>query len=364
MHSTLLNFGVTTRKMDRQQLIQAVTLRQAGMSGSAISDILNVRRHVMRYALGRLRDVTEITDMELDTIVRAMMQQNPYGGHRLVRARLLARGVHVSRLRVLQSMRRVASETMELRRHRALRRRRYSVPHFNYIWHVDGHHKLILWIIVIHGGIDGYSRVCAFLVAAPNNTSLTALSAFLSGVATFGAPRFVRVDAGGENKLIRRYINHVRGPRASIVGRSVHNQRIERLWRDVFRSVACVYYDVLRRLEISGALDVANPEHIRRVHEYLLPIVNAALLEFRQAWNVHGLRTEHYRTPSQLAACSRARDYHLEGCSDVEQHRLAAQWLLEAEQLRDSVPALLQNANLLDYSRDDLFAALQQRLQC
>ena len=106
------------------------------------------------------------TYYQLDNVVHSMIEQNPYAGHRFVRARLAARNNHVGRLRVLHSMRRVAAETMALRRHRVLRRRVYSVPHFNFIRHVDGYHKLINSKVVIHGGIDGYSRLCTFLVAA------------------------------------------------------------------------------------------------------------------------------------------------------------------------------------------------------
>ena len=38
-----------------------------------------------------------------------------------------------------------------------IRRRIYSVPYPNFVWHVDGHHKLIRWGFVVHGAIDGFS---------------------------------------------------------------------------------------------------------------------------------------------------------------------------------------------------------------
>ncbi|KAE9386034.1 hypothetical protein BT96DRAFT_839888, partial [Gymnopus androsaceus JB14] len=39
----------------------------------------------------------------------------------------------------------------------------YSVKQPNSLWHLDGHHKLILWGIVIHGIVDGYCcTVCHF----------------------------------------------------------------------------------------------------------------------------------------------------------------------------------------------------------
>ena len=37
-------------------------------------------------------------------------------------------------------------------------------------WHVDGHHKLIKWKLVTHGGIDGFSRD---LKCSNNNTAET-----------------------------------------------------------------------------------------------------------------------------------------------------------------------------------------------
>lgn len=47
-----------------------------------------------------------------------------------------------------------------------IRRRVYHVDGPNSLWHVDGHHKLIRWHMVIHGGIDGYSRTVVFLIGA------------------------------------------------------------------------------------------------------------------------------------------------------------------------------------------------------
>ena len=95
------------------------------------------------------------------------------------------------------------------------------------MWHIDGHHKLIRWRIIVHGGIDGFSRLPVYLRASNNNKSETVLKCFLSAVSAYGLPSRVRCDKGRENILVSQHmLNHPeRGPgRGScITGRSVHN---------------------------------------------------------------------------------------------------------------------------------------------
>ena len=52
----------------------------------------------------------------------------------------------------------------------------------------------------------------------------------------------VRSDHGGENVDVWRYMiaNHENDYSCVITGSSVHNERIERLWRDVHRCVASI----------------------------------------------------------------------------------------------------------------------------
>ena len=40
-----------------------------------------------------------------------------------------------------------------------------------------------------------------------------------------------------------------------LVGASVHNQRIEQLWRDVFTAVSQLYYRLFYNMESTGLLD-------------------------------------------------------------------------------------------------------------
>ena len=90
--------------------------------------------------------------------------------------------------------------------------------------------------MIIHGGIDGNSRLITFLRAADNNSSTTVLHSFLRAAYQYDAPSRVRCDHGGRNILVGMFMVRYRGcNRGSIfTGRSVHNRRIQRLWVDVF----------------------------------------------------------------------------------------------------------------------------------
>jgi len=155
---------------------------------------------------------------------------------------------------------------------------------------------------VTHGGIDGHSRVITYLGANLDNTALTVLASFVGATFQYGLPSRVRSDSGGENTQVALLMNLIYGDerRSHITGRSVHNQRIERLWRDVFTQVIQYFYHLFYSFEDEQILDPDNDIHRFSVQQVYLPVIQERLDTFRAAWNSHRLRTESNRTPNQI----------------------------------------------------------------
>ena len=109
-----------------------------------------------------------INDSQLDALVEEIGLLFPRCGEKLISGRLRTKGVVIQRQRIRDSMKRVNPTMVQMRTRGVLHRRKYSVPSPNALWHIDGNHKLIRWRIVVHGGIDGYSRLIVFLKASPN----------------------------------------------------------------------------------------------------------------------------------------------------------------------------------------------------
>ena len=210
--------------------------------------------------------------------------------------------INVTRQKVHDSLMRVSPNFVQHRQSHTIARRVYSVPSSNYLWHIDGLHCLIRWKIVIHGGIDGFSRRIVYLRASSNNRADTVFRLFYGAVIECGWPSRVRSDKGGENLEVARAMISVRGTgrKSHITGSSVHNQRIERLWRDTFRCVGQLYYALFYDMEDFNLLDGDCEKDMFALHYVFLPRINTQLHQFVSAWNNHPLRTENGLTPMQL----------------------------------------------------------------
>ena len=155
--------------------------------------------------------------------------------------------------------------------------------------------------MVIHATIDGYSRLPLYCHCSNTNRAETVLFLFE-----------IHMDYLQELDVIREVkiayyimLSHpLRGPsRGSVIsGRSIHNQRIERFWRDVFTFYR-VYLLILSsfyHLEDSGILNCDDPIHLWCLHLIYIPYINLSLTTFVDRWENHPMSSVRGLSPRQL----------------------------------------------------------------
>ena len=144
--------------------------------------------------------------------------------------------------------------------------------------------------------IDGYSRMVVALRCANNNEASTVLQLFQEAVELYGLPSRLRSDRGSENVDVADFMIAQRGAgRGSFIcGRSVHNQRIECMWRDVFSGCTMLYYQLFYYMEENDILNVDDELQLFCLHYIFLPRIN------KNIWNHHPLGTESNLSPLQI----------------------------------------------------------------
>ena len=301
--------GLVGRPQILVNLLQVEFLRSWGFSWTRIAFTLCISRSTLWRRLkksgydfsidGRF---TEISDDSLKQEIVEIKENFPDCGERMLIGCLRSKGIFVPRHRVREIVRNRDPIAILLRWTTTTARRKYSVPGPNALWHIDGLHKLIRWGFVVHGCIDGFSRMIPYLKCATNNKASTVLDYFVDATRKYGLPSRVRSDRGTENVEVAGYMNAVRGSNRGShhVGSSVHNQRIERLHRDTTRCCLSNFISIFYDLEEDGRLDPCNETDLFCLHFVFLPRINRALEEFRMGWNFHSLRTESNLSPYQL----------------------------------------------------------------
>ena len=138
--------------------------------------------------------------------------------------------------------------------------------------------------------IQGYQ----FITVVQPTTTLT----------QYWVPSRVRCDRGNENIHVGFYmLNHpLHGPaRGSIIaGGSVHNQRIEWFWLDLFVGCTSIFYHLFYYLEDNGFLDPDSSNHLFCLHLVYQEHINHCIDLFLDAWSNHHLRSAGIKTPMQL----------------------------------------------------------------
>jgi len=126
---------------------------------TVLASILGIDRKTLRARKtesGIDSGFDRISDYELDDLVRDYHQENPAGGRGYIIGHLRAtHSLRIQRQRVIDSINRIDRLGQGMQPHVGKKRppRTYTVPRPNALWHIDGHHQLIV--------ADGYTRkVC------------------------------------------------------------------------------------------------------------------------------------------------------------------------------------------------------------
>ena len=227
---------------------------------NAIADMLLVsrwtfRRRVIEYGITDLVRFSKISNDELGNLIRDY--RNIHGlacGRSMILGHLNSIGIKVQQKRVTKSLVLVDPDGCHMLLSLIIRTEKSIVPVPNSLWHIDSHHSLIRWGFVLHGAIDGYSRLITFLQCSTNNKAENAVSLFEQTLEIYGLPARVMTDKGGENTLIWRKMIKLRGEgRGSyITTSSVHNQQNGRLWGDVWNYVCSQFYYIFPAMEAEG----------------------------------------------------------------------------------------------------------------
>ena len=289
--------------MDEIDVERITKLRLKHTPWKDIADILSVSRfHLLRWK--KKHDFVEPlrtpSDAELEDAVVKLCSTNSLIGEKYLLGHL--RGAHkfvVKRDRLRTLIQRLWPEGRQNRKYGRLKRKVYNAFRPWYIVHFDGYEKLVNWGIYITGGIDGYSRTITFLQANDNKRAGTVLRAAMDmHFAVHGVPEMSRCDFGKENVGIMNFMTLVRGDGRALEGVSTHNQRIERLWRDLFEKVIWPYHELFCTWTLQGMnMSGMNAKYV--LHHLFMPRINAELLRFKVAWN-HHIIARVGRSPEQL----------------------------------------------------------------
>ncbi|KAM5540500.1 hypothetical protein V8D89_005958 [Ganoderma adspersum] len=186
---------------------------------------------------------SDISDEDLELLIQAFKLMKPNSSLRYVIGFLKGHGLRIQKTQV------------PLQNHATIDCREYTVPYSNYLWHIDGYHKLIKWGFVLHGGADISSILTELfqmlmLSANTNNLASTVLELFLKA-----------------NLEVAMWITKYRGAgRASF------------MWGSV------LFFTCLERRH---QLDSSNAAHLWLLHLIFLDELNKDCDEFCSQWNHH-----------------------------------------------------------------------------
>ncbi|CAB5190649.1 unnamed protein product [Rhizophagus irregularis] len=196
MYSRLLNIQERTYyntristilQLSDQLNVQIEALQDTNFNGMALSfqptGAKTIYRRRKEFNIpDDLANYMNITDDQIDNIVKGLRVEHPFFGQVLLMGSIHSLGIRIPRQCLRDSLQRIDTFGILNRWSNIIPRKIYSVAGPNCLWHIDG-----------------------------NNRSDTVLSAFMSACQLFGIPSRIRADKGGENVKVQQYMEGYRG---------------------------------------------------------------------------------------------------------------------------------------------------------
>lgn len=129
--------------------------------------------------------------------------------------------------------------------------------------------------------------------AAVDKRQTTIYEPYADAVRRYGRPLRVRSDFAAEPNMVEADMRMGRPNifRPFLRGSSVHNQRIEHFWRQVWTHCIFYYKHLLTLMGRHGFLNLVNPVQKASMVAVFLPAIQQDLAHFVAMWNVHRVRT-------------------------------------------------------------------------
>jgi hypothetical protein len=282
-----------------------------GYTEIEIARLCGVSRYTVRRRMRErgIQRFSAIGDNPLSTTVQHIADEgNGQWGVGMTDGKLRSLRIRVPRSKLRSLLKNLDPQAHAARsflaRHRITRVRPYSVRGPGALWHFDANLKLRRYKFAIHGCVDGFSRKIMYMHVADNMRAQTVFDLFHDACMRHNyIPSRARCDQGRENVVVADFMLRQRGlHRGSIlVGPSVHNQRIERMWLDVRTRFISKVVDVFGRFEDDGMLNVEDDVCMHTLHLVVGPHLRSMLADFVTAWNCHRMRTPTgMSTPNKL----------------------------------------------------------------
>jgi len=178
VHTTITRKRGRPRKSVDPKILHDAFQKGRRISTTLLANVLGISRKTLQARKKELEidsSFDTISDADLDNLVQIYHKENPAGGRSYIMGHLRAtHALRIQRQRVVDAINRVdkLGQGMRQRVGKQKLRRVYSVPRPNALWHIDGHHKLIAWGIVLHGAADGYTHKVGVLYYVDPNLHL------------------------------------------------------------------------------------------------------------------------------------------------------------------------------------------------